>query len=295
MISFKKISDLNECERLWRKFSPNKYLFDDWEYRSCFFDPEYHELMFIVGFLDGEEVGVLPLMKIKKQSYFEWFGGEFPEHNSFFMQDKYIQDFMKQLPDDVWLPYLEKRYSEFLDASSEESSFFIDLNKYNRNLDDYFNSFNKKHRKNLRYDLKKLEEKKPVVVRNSLADYDRMSELNQKRFSKDSFFTETDFVDGLKKVMNVAEKRGELEMLSIHIDGKPEAVEVAVLHKGIYYVLLGGNNLEISNIGKLLTIEHIKNAIEKGAEIVDFLAHDCGWKKLWNMEEVVWCEYSKDP
>jgi hypothetical protein len=313
VVEFKIIKELAECKKLWEQFSPNEQVFDVWNYRVCFYEPEFHELYFIVAFnstkkndmkeddLKGDDIkedtilGVLPLWKHKNYDYYEWFGGQLPEHNSFFVKNKeLIPLFLEFMPKNAWLPYLKTEYKEDLPYFIEETSYFVDLKKYEYNLDNYFSTFNKKHRKNLNRDLRILSEKNPVVVYDDLGDFDRMIELNNKRFSGDSFFADSDFINGFLKLAKLAKERNELEMISIHIDGKCEAAELAVLHKGVYTVLLGGNNLEISNIGKLLIIEHLKNAITKKAYIVDFLVDDCGWKKLWNMDEIKWVEFDKE-
>lgn len=296
MLRFDVETDIGECERLWRIFSPNEYLFDDWDYRASFYDPTHHSLYFIVGKDKEKIVGILPLWKARDASYYEWFGGEFPERNRFMIKDKRsIPDFINQLPDDVWLPYLEKGELAYLPSHTEETRFFLELKKYGNSLDGYLATFSGKHRKNLRRDLAALTSLDYSVIHNSIQDVQRIIELNANRFEKKSFFSEQDFTNGFQGIIEIARKRSELEMLSIHIDGKAEAVEAAILHKDTYTVLLGGNNLQIANIGKLLTIEHIKNAIAKKAAVVDFLVDDCGWKKMWNMNEEPLYEYSKDP
>ena len=296
MITFEVETELSACERLWKLFSPNEYLFDDWEYRVCFYDPAYYSLYFIVGKDNDALVGILPLWKARDKSYYEWFGGEFPERNRFMVRDNdLIQKILEQLPDDIWLPYMVRGEQKYLPIFTEETRFFLDLENYAFTLDGYLATFSAKHRKNLKRDLKTLKSLNYSVVRNSIQDFQRMIELNARRFEKKSFFAEHDFIHGFQRLMEEALRRDELEMISIHINGVPEAVEVAIHHKETYAVLLGGNNLEISNIGKLLTVEHIKNALEKKARIVDFLVDDCGWKRMWNMSEEPMYVYEHEP
>jgi len=57
---------------------------------------------------------------------------------------------------------------------------------------------------------------------------------------------------------------------------------VAILHNGIYTVLMGGNST-LPNIGKLMTLEHIRQAIASRASLIDFCSTDSGWKSMWNM------------
>jgi hypothetical protein len=284
----------DECRALWKEFSKEDAVFDIWEYRAAFFDPKYHDLHFIVGMESEKDVFLLALWKRKSEQHYEWFGGEFFEDNKIMVKNnKYIIDLVKHIPEKVWLPYTESRLGDFVKSEVTES-FFIDLRKYNHSVEEYFASFNKKHRKNLLRDLRLLQEKSPEVVRNNMGDFDRLIELSTRRFGDSSFLAYEEFTAGLKKMLEVALERDELELLSVKVNGNTEACEAAILCNRVYTVLLGGNNLEVSNIGKFLTVEHIKNAIEKKANIVDFLADDCGWKIMWHMEKNLWADFNKE-
>ncbi|MBN1792279.1 GNAT family N-acetyltransferase [Candidatus Woesearchaeota archaeon] len=293
MIDFKIVTDLEECRKLWNSFPDDDYLFDEWDYRVCFFDPNIHQLHFIAGYKGKDLVGVIPLWREKGKDYYEWFGGELPEHSHILLKDySLLPEFIKKIPEDSWLAYSEPVYADFFPGCSTDTVFFLDLRKHSNSLENYFSTFGKKHRKNITRDLKMLSAKNPLIARNRLEDFDRMIALNRDRFVGESFFDEEHFVNGMRKVLERALSRDELEMLSILIDGKMEAAEAAIFTESNkrYTVILGGNNLKVNNIGKLMTVEHIKNAISKGAIIVDFLSHDCGWKKLWNLEEENLCE-----
>jgi CelD/BcsL family acetyltransferase involved in cellulose biosynthesis len=283
-------TNISECKLLWNEFSRGKDAFDLWEYRACFYDGT-QELHFTIGSVNNKHIFLLPLWKRKNSGYYEWFGGEFFEGNSVMLTDKkYASEMLKSLPLGFWLPYSDLDFKEYFGQAKESESFFLDLAKYNYSLEEYFSVFNKKHRKNLLRDLRMLSQVAPEVVRNDMRDFPRLMELSIKRFSDDSFFAEEEFSSGLKRMLEEAMRREELEMLSIKINGKTEACEAAILCNGTYTVLLGGNNLKISNIGKLMTIEHIKNAMEKRAKIVDFLAEDCGWKEMWHLEKRLFLE-----
>ena len=83
-------------------------------------------------------------------------------------------------------------------------------------------------------------------------------------------------------------------MISVEIGGKIEAVDVGVLFNGCYYALIGSaNNQEIPNLGKLMTILDIKDAIEKKAKVVDFGATAGNWKDRWNFEREMLLKFTK--
>lgn len=285
MIRFKVFKKIKECEKLWKTFSPNEFVFDLWELRHCFFDKDIHKPYFIAGYEGRELIGILPLWYHYEYEEYQFFGGEFPERNRFFLKDKTkIKDFLEQIPVNSELDYIEKSEAEYYPSEKSETRYFIDFNKYNNNFDDYVASFSKKHRKNFRYDLKKVYEKGFKVVFNKTDDIKRLFELNIGRFKEDSFFSDKWFMDGFEKLVNIAKRKNILEMISI-VDKRTEAVGVSVAFNGIYNFLMSGNNLEYPNIGKLLTVEHIQNALRKGIRIVDFCSTESGWKKLWNCEE----------
>jgi CelD/BcsL family acetyltransferase involved in cellulose biosynthesis len=142
--------------------------------------------------------------------------------------------------------------------------------------------------------LKQLEKLDYKVIWNNVVDFDRLVELNKKRFGDDSNYFQPGFEDGMKRLIKVADKK--LQMVSIKVDKVIEAVEIGVLYNKVYYVLDGGANIKIANIGKLLIVEHIKRAISLGAVKVDFLSSDSGWKKLWNLDETKqweWCNFEE--
>ncbi|MFH0979177.1 MAG: GNAT family N-acetyltransferase [Candidatus Woesearchaeota archaeon] len=286
MITFSIIKDIEECRKLWEENSAAETLFDKWEYRCCLFDEKHYEPYFIVGREGMEIEGILPLWRVINENWFEFFGGYFTERNKFFVKDKAnIPLFLNEIPERTCLSYIEGTEAKHAEMKQSDSRYFIELDKCGHSLEGYLAAFSSKHRKNLRRDMEQLHRQGYQIHHNRLSDYERMAELNKLRFGDESFFAEKLFIDGFRRLVNTAKERGELHMLSIEANGIVEAVEVAVLYNSNYNVLMGGNNIAASNIGKLMTLEHIKNAIKQGANQVDFLSTDTGWKKLWKMSE----------
>ena len=84
-MEFKSFTKLEECRKLWEKFSPNEILWDLWDFNYCFFDPEVNEFFFVVGYEDGKEIGMLPLQYEKDNDFHSFFGGNYPERRRFFI------------------------------------------------------------------------------------------------------------------------------------------------------------------------------------------------------------------
>lgn len=291
-IETRVLSKIDECRRAWEEFSPEGDIFSDWEYRACFFDPNACELHFILGVDKGESVFLIPLWKSHRDGYYEWFGGQVPEGNQLFAKsEKYLPALVKAVPENSWLTFIDSRFRDYFEPDDEDQSFFISLREIGYSVDKYLAGFGKKHRKNFLRDFRMLQEKGALVEKNRLEDFGMLVDWNQKRFPGESFFAEEGFVHGMRRLVELAARRGELEMLSIILDGKAVASEIAVLHNKVYTVLFGGSAAGVHNVGKMLSFEHIKNACEKKADVIDFLSNDCGWKSLWNMSEKTLLEY----
>ncbi len=286
------VRGLKECERLWNEFTPKKWLFDEWEYRICLNAGYGYEPHFIVGEKNGETAGVLPLWYEEKADFYTFIGGTFTENNTFFLRDKKdIGDFLKQCPKETLLTSIEPSEKGFYPFKESDPVFFLDMAKYQNDIETYITSFDRKHRKNLRYDLRQLDERGYEIKYNRLEDFDRMVELNVMRFGEESDLKDPDMAEGIRALMEKAEKQGKLTLISMVFDGVVEAVELAVEHQGWHYVLSGGRNLEVKNCGKRLIIEHINRALANGISMINFLSTDSGWKKSWHLDTAPTYEY----
>ena len=172
-----------------------------------------------------------------------------------------------------------------------EKRYFLDLKKFDYNFENYISSFTKKHRKNLRYDLKKLKEKDYEIIKNDAKAFDRLVELNKLSFGEESDYNDRDYVLSMKKLIDAASKMKILDMISIKIDNNTGAVGFGVFYNQCYYVLGIGRNKEIKNLGKLLISEQIKSAIKHKCNEVDFLSSESKWKELWNLDSEQMYEY----
>jgi len=95
-MDLKIIKDIKECEKLWKKFSPNESLWDMWEVAYSFYNSKVNEPFFIL--LDGKETGLLPLWLDNETDTYHFFGGEYPENRKFWFDVAYFDDFIEQIP-----------------------------------------------------------------------------------------------------------------------------------------------------------------------------------------------------
>lgn len=292
-MELKVYKNINECGKLWNNFSLNERLFDSWAFRLCFYNRYGVQPYFIAGKEKGKIVGVIPLSFIKNEDHYTYFGGWFPERNAFFLKDKaLLSQFLERCPDNTLVEGIATEESKYYQFLEDESTYYIDLSKYNADFEQYFSSFDKKKQKNIRRDLKNIPKYK--VHYNRLRDFKRLVELNIRQFDEDSMYVDKDLKESVRKIIALADKKNLLQMISVEINGKIEAVDVGILFGKWYHVITGSsNNEKISNIGKLMTVLDIKNAIAKKARFVDFLASSAYWKNQWNFDKEMLFKFLK--
>jgi hypothetical protein len=284
MLKFKIIEDEKECRELWEQFSGKKILWDLWDFRFCF-HKKNSEFNFILGFDGKEKEGIIPLVYDNDYNTYTYFGDTFPEKNKFFLKNKNnLRLYLKNFPKPTQVYYIDSEEARHCDFKLGDKRYFLNLEKYGDDFENYIGSFTKKHRKNLRYDLNKLKEKNYIIEKNDIKDFDRLVELNKERFGKDSDYNDKNFVSSIKQLMDIANRKNVLDMVSIKINSNTEAISLGAFFNGIYYVLGVGRNPGIKNLGKLLITEQIKNAISHNCNEVDFMSTEANWKELWNLD-----------
>jgi len=293
MLQFKTITGERECESLWRNFSKKQILWDLWDFRLCFHKKNF-EFNFILAFDEKRIEGMIPLVYDNDYSTYTYFGDTFPEQNKFFMKDKKnLKIFLENCPKDTQIYYIDTEEAKYHDFKSGDKRYFLNLEKYEYSFDNYLRSFNKKHRKNLNYDLRKLGKEGYVMERNKIEDFEKLVELNKKIFGKNSDYNEEDFIKEMKQLINTANEKNILDLLSVKINNRTEAVGFGVYYNGIYYVLGTGRNPRIKNLGKLLITEQIKSAISHNCSKIDFMSTEANWKELWNLDSEQMYEFEK--
>ena len=287
------ISDIKEIERLWRAFSPNETLWDEWDFIKPLYQPDYftpHGLLLID---DRErEIGFWPLWLEKELNRYYTFGGDYMEDTKFWFPLEYFPlmfqklqatklfDMNGQVAQAVVSKYPE--YQKYFWPA--HNRYFLTPAKFNYSTAEYLTSFGKKHRYNLLRDLKKLQTLNYELAWESNEHFDDLIALSVQRFGEESDFIDGYFVEQMRQMVNYLVARGELHTLVVRIGGRLVALELAAEFKNVWYVLNGGQEDGIDNLGKLLIMEHIKEACLRRCQEINFLAGDTGWKRLWNLE-----------
>jgi uncharacterized protein YozE (UPF0346 family) len=295
-MEFRNITDIGGCRVLWEKFSPKSSVWDIWDIAYAFNKGYDAEPFFIVGSEKGIDKAILHLQAEGREEnrFFDFFGGNYPERRKFYIKDtQMIPGFLAQAPEDTYLDYIDDGYKRLQAFAEDEAAFSLNLKKFDYSLASYLQTFNKKHRKNLNYDLRQLEKTDYRLVWNAKSHLARLAGLNRMKFGEESNFEEQQFMKSMQLMVDSAEKLNLLHMLSIKISSKVEASQIALFHNKIYTVLTGGSNPEIKNLGKLLIVEHIRRAAELKADTVDFMTAESGWKRLWKLDETMLYKFDK--
>ena len=281
MIKYEVINDIVEAEKLWNLFSDNAGLYDLWEFRYCFYKYYNYPLNFIVGYDQGQPIGLLPLQYNNDKNYLEFFGGSYMDSNRLFIQQrykKYIPGFYNQI----------KQKAKLLDIIGDDSftrSLPLEDHNYSLNISEFNNiqeCLNKllpsKKRK-----VKIIEKNKINILNNNPYDLNLMIELNIKRFGKDSIFN----LPHYKKIFHdLLELEIQCNIITIEINNIKEAVAISVFYNNVYYYLCAGSNIvNIPNLGSYVTIKTIEKAIALKSKIYDAGIGDCGWKELWHFNK----------
>lgn len=292
-MELKIYQNINECRKLWDELSPNKNLFDIWDFRQCFYDREDNKPYFIVGREGAEIIGFVPLYFVKSRNQYTYFGGWFPERNSFFLKERsMLPHLLEGCPDNTLIEGISAEEGKYYSFLEDEYTYYIDLSKYENSFEKYFSSFDRKKQKNFKRELKNMPKYK--VYKNRLRDFNRLVELNIRQFAEESIYMDESVKNSLRKMVALANKMGILQMISVEVNGKTEGIDVGIAFNDWYHVVVGSsNNQKIPNLGKVMTILSIKNAIANKSKFVDFLASSGYWKSQWNFDKEMMFKFIK--
>ncbi|NQV91136.1 GNAT family N-acetyltransferase [Candidatus Woesearchaeota archaeon] len=303
-MNFRVEQNLTKCKLLWDNYTPNLLLWHDWDVISSFYDSKRYDPYFLILEDDSKkDIGLLPLWFNQEKKSYRFFGEGYQENNVFWFDLNYFQEVFEKFPLPLTLHDLNgkcveaitQKYPNLKDFFKQiDFRYFIDCQKTS-SLEIYLNSFNKKHRKNLLYDLRNLEKLNYTVNQGNLENFNEFVKFNVARFGEESDFNDPIFAGDVLNFFNVLDLKKLLYPITVLIDGKVEAVEFCAFHNNIFYVLNGGYNLTYRNLGKLLILETIKKGFELGAIQIDFLTGDAKcWKNLWNFESEAYYTFKKE-
>lgn len=295
-MEIKTYSDIKDCERLWKKFSTNQIIWDDWDLINALFDPKFQTPFFLVIVDNNKEVGLLPLLKEKKTGDSMFFGGCFPECRRLWFDPKYFKFLFTALPENTILfdimnseanKIIEKwpEYKEYF--SNLDYRYFIRIDETWKNIDDFLKlKLSGDRRKKLRNNLKKVDNLGINVKWSDEIYLKEFINFNKIRFGIESDFADEENSDEAMRLITRLKEKGMLISQKISIGNDIKAVSMSAFDKGIYHVFYGSFDQSINNLGKRMRFNNINKAIELKATEVDFMVGDpSGWKQFWKMDK----------
>jgi hypothetical protein len=300
MLRIREINDLNKAALLWRALSPNQTIFDLWDWRFCFYKYEPMEICFLAAYdtNSGEEnsaenlVGLMPLEKHPKHGW-EFFAEDPSEESRPFVRagyEKIIPDLYAAIPAPAKCYDITGDDEFTKKLPLEDYKYILPLeNLYN--FEDYLKSrLSAKKQRNFRADFRKIEDLKPEIIFDDLADIEAVFKLNSNHFSDSYLKSETEraaWRDLLTLPYN-------WRLVSIKINNYVVAASLAVVYNGIYFYLINGADISIPNLGKYLNKINLERALALKAKCWDAGLGDCNWKKDWHLDKIPQYLFKKD-
>lgn len=288
-LTLKVHSEIEECYYLWEEFSPKKTLFDLWDFcyswsQGLNFKPYFYTLY------EGKKpLGVLPLSYDNEDKRFEWFGCEWLENHSFFVEDEKIIDLLLAVaPSPLFLNSLSlykgaEKLSKFGELKKDPDDRNIkDISKF-KSLDQLLSTLKKKARYNIKYDYRRLISsgvKVEMIETKDLTNFEEMLKMNMQRF--DGIDKDKSYVDTFKEAFRLIIKNADLytfKYVKVTGQNKTASIDLVITYKDIYYPLQGSNDVkDFNGIGNFMTYIEFEDAVNKGFKMIDVLQEDHGWK-----------------
>ena len=288
MLDIRVVTELHEAENLWRKISPQRVIFDDWDFRYCFYKDEMQPLSFRAAYeVNGsheELVGLMPLVEYPEFGY-GFFAEEPCEENRVFTKSGH----------DIVVKKIYESLSgktQFYDISGEDEytkSLILEDYKYVlpligfKNFNDFVSArLSPKRRHSLGKELAAIENLRPEIVIDDFSDLDNLFKLNIKSFADESYLSKEEERQPWRELIKMS---FNWRLISLRLNGQTVAVSLGVVYGDYYHYLLTGVDFaSYPGLGKYLNKISIEEAIKMGAKYFDAGLGDCGWKHLWHFD-----------
>jgi len=278
--NYKVITDITEAEKAWESISPKKRITDEWLFRYEYYKYYNFPIKFFAAYDQEKIVGLLPLQFNTEKKYLEFFGGSYMEDNQIYLikgNEEVKQELIKHIDVHAVLEWM----AEPMNTGIQEkiiNKYELDLTGLN-SIDDYLSKhWSSKARSNIKAQIKKIEALGLKIEYDNPSDFKNLVRMNKERFGKESSFYFPNRVEYLESVI----KKFDSHFISIYINGKLESVGLSFLYKDTYIGLNSGTNLSINGLGKYLSLQKIKQAINLGAKTYDARAENLGWKESFD-------------
>lgn len=294
MYTIKIVSDLEEAQYLWKLFSPNEYLYDEWDFRMCFYENQTYPIRFHVAYFNNDPVGLLPLQFDPDRNVLSTFGSMYMDHNRVLYLENHEESakaLLESIDSSISFRDIMGDSDYVKSLSIEDYIYHIDLKEFN-SAEDYIRSrLSKKRRNEMLKVFKEYDQRYKVKISKSDSDHKTLNaikEMNLQTFD-DSWFKEEFIFNSFKNVI----ERFDTEIVNIYDDtNNIVAASFSVIYKDSYvYMMTGAQNKKVNNIGKYLNYLNIQHSFDLDLKKFDAGLGDCNWKLLWHMDRYPQYEY----
>ena len=291
-VLFTHITDLAQIKSIWNELSPNKTIYDDWQFRDCFYKYNPYSILGIVATDNKKHVGLLVVQDNTDKNCWEFFGGTYMEDNRVLISLGYeslISQFYTQVPTPAKLYSMVDAHPFVDQLPLEANKYVLPLNEL-KSFEDYLIKFlDADARGKFRRKIRKVERENLQIRSGQVEDIAIMIKFNQAQFGDHSAFTARPH---LTEIFHDLTKLGwPVHLYGFLKDGVPIAASFAIVYNGVYeYFNLGTNkNVEQDNLRDLATFVHKHNvemAIAANCRLFDAFTRSYGWKEHWHFTKI---------
>lgn len=276
------VKDLETAGQLWALFTPDKTIYDNWEFRNCFYKYCHYELFFYTAYIDERPTALLPLQFNTEKNYLEFFGGDYMEDNRCFAQpghEELISKLYQAVDKPAHLQFITGQDSFTTNLPVKDFKYTLSADK----LKDYWgylqNTGHAETRKTLQKQIRRIEREGIEIVRNQFADLELLFKLNIDVFGERSSFNRP----GRKEVFrDLLKLPWPIFLLSFKVAGITQGVSLAILYKDVLECFnTGANRQAVPDLNKFICYTSIKTAAENDTKLLDFFTGNYGYKELW--------------
>ncbi|MDX1556308.1 MAG: GNAT family N-acetyltransferase, partial [Xanthomonadales bacterium] len=289
-------TDIDECQALWRQFSPAKDAWDDWDLIFAFHDERRHELRFMVHEPDGttgnSPDGLIPLVYDTTENRHILMGGSYPDGRVLWVQTGDFPEIFQHFPDrtvlfdlkGAWVDALLAHHPQYAPHFAEEDQrYYLVPSEFGFDFNNHIDTFSPDKRQGFLYDLRKIRKREPSLHWSDDDECDLFIRLCNKNFGAESDYANEEDAKDVRRVIAELRSSGRLKTLVIRIDGAPEAVSMSLLHNNKMVALYASSNNELSNLGKLVNVETIQEACRLRFDEISYMT-GMSWKVYWKMK-----------
>lgn len=285
------VSDVEKCQTLWQEFSPQKNLFDAWEFRYAFYQGYRFSPYFILLKKEDKNLALLPLWFDSDRKTYTWFGSDWQEEVSFFTKDWNLIPFLLSIaPSPLFLNAISKASVEPLggkiEFENDDQKYVLNLGNF-KNHEDFLMTLKKNKRRDLRKDRNRILRQNPEITINHFADFEELISLSKKRFEEKNEKTDWEDprrIETFREVIKLGLEGNSYRarMITIKINGKTAGVDLVCLYNNAYFTVKCGYDVKnFSGIGNFMNLFEIDDAISLGMKKIDFLQNNYEWKDRW--------------